>query len=106
MQRGSTHDDSYLSLSEAARLLPRRRGRGVAPSTIWRWISRGCRGIHLRALRTPSGWVTTPAAIREFLAAVDAAMRVEEAGAEQAASLATAATLQRAGIAAEPEHAS
>ncbi len=86
-------------------MLPRRRGRGVAPSTIWRWIARGCHGVRLRALRSPSGWITTPAWVREFLAAVDAALRAEEAGAEQAASLATASTLRRAGIAAEPEQA-
>src|SRR4051794_30553020 len=59
--------DKLLKLSEAARLLPVRRGRKVSTVTISRWIRRGHRGVRLEGFRTPAGWVTTAAAVQAFL---------------------------------------
>lgn len=39
--------EDYLTLSEAAKRLPRMNGRRVNTSTLWRWCRRGVRGIHL-----------------------------------------------------------
>jgi hypothetical protein len=42
------------------------RGRRVAPSTIYRWPSRGCRGIELEVLRVGGVLKTTEGAVRRF----------------------------------------
>jgi hypothetical protein len=60
--------ETLLTLCQAKRLLPCRRGKGPAPTTVYRWIVRGYRGVRLEALRTPAGWATTAAAVARFLA--------------------------------------
>ena len=56
--------------------IPRRDGgKPVSPATLYRWIKQGTHGVKLKALFTPSGCVTSEAAVREFLAAVDLARR-------------------------------
>jgi hypothetical protein len=60
--------EPLLSLAQAARLLPRRRGKKVCATTVWRWCVHGHRGVLLEALRTPAGWATTAAAVGRFLA--------------------------------------
>src|SRR4051812_6773918 len=42
------------------------RGRRVAPSTIYRWASRGCRGIQLEVIRVGGVLKTTEGAVRRF----------------------------------------
>lgn len=42
------------------------RGRRVAPSTIYRWASRGCKGVQLEVLRVGGVLKTTPSAVRRF----------------------------------------
>jgi hypothetical protein len=56
----------------AAALPPGRRGRPVHPSTISRWRTYGVTSksgtkIKLRALKLPSGWVSTMAWLEEFI---------------------------------------
>ena len=44
--------ETVISLSEAARVLPRlRRGRKVHTSTLYRWASRGLKGVVLETLQ-------------------------------------------------------
>ena len=44
--------EEILPLAEAARRLPRlRAGRPTHPSTLWRWASRGIRGVRLETVR-------------------------------------------------------
>ncbi len=50
----------------ADRLPQMRQGKKVAVSTLHRWRTVGCRGVFLKAVRTPSGWCTTMAAVRRF----------------------------------------
>jgi len=65
---------SLRKFSEIAAFLPRfRRGKNVHVCTIHRWRSRGCRGVYLRAVKTPSGWCTTLQAVRHFLRQITAA---------------------------------
>lgn len=52
-------------------------GRPISPATAYRWIRKGVKGVKLRALMMPHGCYTTEAAVREFLAAVDAVRRSE-----------------------------
>jgi hypothetical protein len=42
------------------------RGKRVAPSTIYRWASRGCRGVQLEVLRVGGVLKTTQSAVERF----------------------------------------
>lgn len=60
--------EELLTLARAARYVPRRRGRKVHGTTLWRWCVRGYQGLRLEAVRTPAGWATTRQAVQRFLA--------------------------------------
>jgi hypothetical protein len=63
--------ETILTLSEAAaRQACRRQGKRVSTVTIWRWATRGARGIVLESLQTPSGRVTSVQAIQRFFVAL------------------------------------
>lgn len=61
-----------LSLREICKIIPSSRSRKPATlSRILRWILIGCGGpngkrIRLEALKSPSGWISTPAAVTRF----------------------------------------
>lgn len=58
--------------------IPRRhQNRPISPSTFYRWGKKGVKGVKLKLLFTPDGAVTSEAACREFLNAVDVARRAE-----------------------------
>jgi hypothetical protein len=63
------------TLTRAARRVPRsRRDRPVTLSCLVRWVKSGVTGtdgrrVHLEAARLAGKWVTTPGAIRRFVAA-------------------------------------
>jgi hypothetical protein len=64
--------DELMSLSQAARRLPRlRNGRPVSPSTVWRWASRGLRGVRLEIIRIGGVACTSAAALRDFFATLN-----------------------------------
>jgi len=42
---------NYLTLTEAAKRLPRTNGRRIHSSTLWRWCRKGCRGVRLPYVR-------------------------------------------------------
>jgi hypothetical protein len=66
--------EDYLTLSQAARLLPGRRqkGPGLNPATLWRWATagRGPQKVKLRTVSLPGGLVTTRVWLEEFLTTV------------------------------------
>jgi Protein of unknown function (DUF1580) len=60
-------DEEVLTLSQAAEVLPSLRGgRPVHRSTLYRWISRGVRGIRLETLRLGRTLVTSQEALQRF----------------------------------------
>lgn len=64
-----------LTLSQAAKQLPRVNGRKVHTSTLWRWCRRGCKGVKLQYYRIGRTIMTTETALQQFfttLAEVDA----------------------------------
>jgi len=62
--------DALLTLPQAASLFPRRRGgTKVSTSTLWRWYSRGSRGVRLEVARVGGQVYTTRDAIRDFIQA-------------------------------------
>jgi Protein of unknown function (DUF1580) len=61
--------ETLLPLSRAARVLPAsRRGRPVNVSTLFRWVTKGTRGVRLEALRLGGQWFTSEEALRRFAA--------------------------------------
>ena len=59
--------EGLITLTEATSLCPRwRMGRKPARSTVYRWATRGCRGVYLETLDTPGGLVTTKPALLRF----------------------------------------
>ncbi len=71
----------WLTLSEAAALLPRRRrGRKVAASTLWRWSRYGLHGVYLRVWAIGgSGTCTTREALEAFFDELTAAKGLQRA---------------------------
>jgi hypothetical protein len=63
------------TLTRAARRIPRTRlDKPVTLGCLLRWVTRGVIGpngvrVHLEAARLAGKWITTPAAIRRFVAA-------------------------------------
>jgi len=59
--------EGLITLTEATRYCPRRRGgRKVHTSTIYRWATRGSRGVWLEVVDTPSGLCTSVPALQRF----------------------------------------
>lgn len=65
-------NEDALGTAQAARLIAKWRGGKPSPTTIWRWMVQGHRGVRLEALRTPKGWVTTRRALETFFATLTA----------------------------------
>jgi hypothetical protein len=57
---------SGIRLTEAAKLVPGRNGKGVQVTTIKRWITHGCRGVRLRGWMVGGVWYTSREALEEF----------------------------------------
>ncbi|MBN1123361.1 MAG: DUF1580 domain-containing protein [Sedimentisphaerales bacterium] len=57
---------TLLTLSQAAKTLPRINGRKIHTSTIWRWCRKGCHGIFLSYWRIGRTVVTTEGALNQF----------------------------------------
>lgn len=66
--------EQVISLTEAARLLPRRR-RGKRPhiSCIYRWTVSGCKGVILDSTQVGGTRCTSREALARFFAALSAA---------------------------------
>lgn len=65
--------EEWLSAPQAARLMPRARGRPVRAATVAGWIERGKRGVRLHGVRGPGKtWWTTRSAIARWLAELTA----------------------------------
>ena len=74
-------NEKIITFREAAKRLPRRRqGKPVHVSTIWRWVTTGCRGHLLETLTLPGGRVTSVEALQRFFD------RLSRDGSEPAAS--------------------
>ena len=60
--------EELLTMSQAAALLPKRRGGSrVAITTLWRWRTRGSKGVRLATVRVGGCVYTTAAALRDFI---------------------------------------
>lgn len=62
------NNETLGSLSEITRLLPPYQGRRIHPSTLWRWSSRGIRGIRLETIRLGGRILCSVEAVTRFSA--------------------------------------
>lgn len=59
--------ETVVSFSDACRYLPRRRqGRKIHASTLWRWGTRGLRGVRLELLKVGGQTCTSVEALQRF----------------------------------------
>jgi Protein of unknown function (DUF1580) len=60
-------DGTYITLTQAAAELPRRRGgRQTNVSTLYRWTTAGCRGVKLEYVQVGATRCTTREALARF----------------------------------------
>jgi len=94
-------NEELMTLSDATRYAPRRNGKKVHVSTIYRWSTLGCRGVVLETLQAGSTRVTSREALSRFFARLTADVQghAVEARTEQAADeLRVSQELDAAGI--------
>ena len=74
------NSESLISLGEAARLLPARRG-GKKPhiSCLYRWTTTGCKGVVLESLQVGGTRCTSKEALSRFFQRLTAASQVSKA---------------------------
>jgi len=61
-----TQKDELLSLVQAAAQCPAVDGKKPHASSIWRWMTKGCRGVRLEHVRVGRRVVTTREALEVF----------------------------------------
>ena len=59
-------DEQPLSLSDAAKALPRINGKRPHSSTLWRWARKGLQGVKLETRRLGGRFVTSIEALERF----------------------------------------
>ena len=60
-------DAATDTLVSVRALAKSRLGKHIAPSTIWRWVRKGCRGVRLEAVQILGSWHSTPEAFAAFI---------------------------------------
>lgn len=60
------HNETPLTLSEAAAALPKIGGKKISTSTLWRWAVKGCRGVRLEVRRLGGRHLTSLEALDRF----------------------------------------
>ena len=62
--------ETLLTLSEAARTVPKLNGRRAHPSTLWRWCRKGVGGVRLQYIRVGRRVATSREALGRFFEAL------------------------------------
>src|SRR5262245_27081454 len=63
--------EQLLSIADACKSLPQRRGRPISFSTVWRWMRRGVRGVRLESMPVGGVLFTSSEALARFFAALE-----------------------------------
>lgn len=70
-------NDKLLTMTEAAKQCPKVRGKRPSNVTLWRWATKGQRGVKLEHVRVGRNMLTTEAAMTAFFRALANAPAVE-----------------------------
>ncbi len=62
----SVQNENVIPLSEVANFVPRRRGKPINLSTVYRWVVRGIRGVRLERVQIGGLTYTSVEAIERF----------------------------------------
>lgn len=57
---------NLIALNDLTNLLPRRSGKKVHVKTVTRWVTKGCRGIRLEAVKIGSVWFSSESWLLDF----------------------------------------
>lgn len=60
------NQETLLTLADAAKELPRRGGRKIHMSTVWRWANRGLKGIKLESIQLGGSTWTSREALQRY----------------------------------------
>lgn len=89
------HREHLLSLAQAARMLP----SSPSPTTMWRWCTRGVRGVRLRSVKVGRSRMTSEEALQEFISNLNPEATSEDsAQTRETRSSACTAALRRRGL--------
>jgi len=66
IERRIGHEEELITLTEAAKHLPKVDGKKVAVCTLWRWCRVGLRGVYLEYVRVGRKICTTREAMLRF----------------------------------------
>ena len=66
--RINTANEKLIALADAAQLVPRRNGRKIHISTLYRWSTVGCRGVVLETFQAGASRATSREAVARFFA--------------------------------------
>ncbi len=100
------NSESVGTLAEVAGKLPRLGGRQIHTSTLWRWTSRGIRGVRLEHVKLGGRIVTSLEAVQRFserLNDASVAVRQQPSASKKNRRPRTPAQLERDAHAAEAE---
>ncbi len=74
MNAASIDDHQLVELSTARNeMIPKRGGKAISPTTLWRWIKRGCAGVRLQVKYVGNTPHVSRAMINDFIDQVTAA---------------------------------
>jgi len=62
--------ETIINLTQATKILPLRRGKRIAISTLWRWRRKGLRGVRLEYVRIGRNIATSREALNRFFNAL------------------------------------
>lgn len=71
--------DKIVTFTEAAKICPTLNGKRPSTVTIWRWATKGVRGVRLEHVRVGRRMVTTEEAINTFFRDLSSVPAVERA---------------------------
>lgn len=63
-------DETVLTFTEAAKLLPKLNGKRPHASSVWRWARKGVQGVRLETRRIGGRFVTSVEALERFTQAL------------------------------------
>ncbi len=86
-----------IPLRQACSFIPSRvHGKNLHYSTLWRWASRGVRGVKLEVLRIGGGAYVTREGIDRFIAALNTGANAAPAARKERTAKCRAADIERA----------